>query len=257
MDGKVSRRWRTVALVAIGIAIGSGLAATPVSSHVGGTVAHLWNDHLKARTDARYYTKTQGEARYYNVNETVAEATNANQLDGIDSSGFLPAGATAVNSHRLDGIDSSGFLLASSKAVDSDRLDGIDSTGFAPAGHGHAPAAISPQGAGSGLDADKLDGKDSAEFVSGYQIVAANATMSGAAGTQVEGVARAFCPVGKTILGGGAWADAGGGYLYRSYPSTLNGRWFWEGRWLKRADTSDPRGTIALTAFAICGTVTG
>jgi hypothetical protein len=30
------------------------VVATPAVSHVGGTVSHLWNQHIKPRADARY-----------------------------------------------------------------------------------------------------------------------------------------------------------------------------------------------------------
>jgi hypothetical protein len=47
------RRWKLVALLASGIAIGVVLAGTPATAHVGGTVNHLWG-HLRPKTDARY-----------------------------------------------------------------------------------------------------------------------------------------------------------------------------------------------------------
>ena len=47
------RRWKVVALLATGIAIGVVLAGTPATAHVGGTVNHLWG-HLKPKADARY-----------------------------------------------------------------------------------------------------------------------------------------------------------------------------------------------------------
>ena len=47
------RRWKLVALLAAGIAIGVVLAATPATAHVGGTVNHLWG-HLRPKADARY-----------------------------------------------------------------------------------------------------------------------------------------------------------------------------------------------------------
>ena len=48
------RRWRAGALLATGVAIGLMVVATPGVSHVGGTVSHLWNQHIKPRADARY-----------------------------------------------------------------------------------------------------------------------------------------------------------------------------------------------------------
>ena len=108
--GPVARRWRTLALVAMGVVLGSALAAPPVFGHVSGSAAHLWTKHIRPKADARYYTKAQANERYYDVGETVAQAVNAGQLDGIDSSGFLAAGAKAADSDTLDGIDSTGFV---------------------------------------------------------------------------------------------------------------------------------------------------
>jgi hypothetical protein len=47
------RRWKVVALLATGIAIGVVMAGSPAGAHVGGTVNHLWG-HLKPKADARY-----------------------------------------------------------------------------------------------------------------------------------------------------------------------------------------------------------
>jgi len=47
------RRWKVVALLASGMAVGTILAGTPAAAHVGGTVGHLWA-HLKPWADARY-----------------------------------------------------------------------------------------------------------------------------------------------------------------------------------------------------------
>jgi hypothetical protein len=59
-----------------------------------------------------------------------AKAPNADTLDGLDSSAFLPVGGKAADADRLDGLDSTAFLGASAKAADSDRLDGLDSSAF-------------------------------------------------------------------------------------------------------------------------------
>ncbi len=58
MRGK-ARRWRVVALLALGITIGVAMTATPAASHVGGTVAHVAN-HMKTY----FFTKSQSDSRY-------------------------------------------------------------------------------------------------------------------------------------------------------------------------------------------------
>lgn len=47
------RRWKLVALLAAGIAIGVVLTATPATGHVAGW-AHNWNKHIKPKADKRY-----------------------------------------------------------------------------------------------------------------------------------------------------------------------------------------------------------
>ena len=47
------RRWRVVALLALGIVIGIALTASPATSHVANWT-HNWNKHIKPRADNRY-----------------------------------------------------------------------------------------------------------------------------------------------------------------------------------------------------------
>lgn len=59
------KRWRIIALLATGIAIGVVMAATPATGHISGW-AHNWTQHIKPKTDARYYTKQQSNDRFRN-----------------------------------------------------------------------------------------------------------------------------------------------------------------------------------------------
>jgi hypothetical protein len=52
------RRWRTLAVLATGVAIGVAIAATPAASHIG-SVTHLWNHHIKPKADARYVNASE------------------------------------------------------------------------------------------------------------------------------------------------------------------------------------------------------
>jgi hypothetical protein len=65
--------WRTVAVLAIGIAIGTTMMATPAVGHVGGTVGHLWKKHIRPLADKRYYTKTQADTKLAALQVRVAE----------------------------------------------------------------------------------------------------------------------------------------------------------------------------------------
>lgn len=73
-----------------------------------------------------WYTKQGADAMFLGREAT---ATNADTLDGLDSTAF------AVSGHRHDDLylplDAAGnFLTANGKAVDADLLDGVDSTQF-------------------------------------------------------------------------------------------------------------------------------
>jgi hypothetical protein len=90
-------RWRTVAVLAVGVAVGTTMMATPAAAHVGGTVAHLWN-HLKPLADVRYANAVSGTDK----------AKNADKLDGRDSAGFVQGKGT-VYRNRL--VGSEGLIL--------------------------------------------------------------------------------------------------------------------------------------------------
>jgi hypothetical protein len=111
MRGK-DRRWKVVALLAAGVAIGVSISATPAVGHVSGWV-HNWNTHIKPRTDARYYTKPAAEARYYNVGETAA---NADALDGVDSTALLRDDAGVYTSTGPSNADDSKFTVVNCPA---------------------------------------------------------------------------------------------------------------------------------------------
>jgi hypothetical protein len=54
---------------------------------------------------------------------TKVDGLNSDQLDGLDSSAFLPSNGKAADSDLLDGIDSTGFYAAGSKVADSSHAD--------------------------------------------------------------------------------------------------------------------------------------
>jgi hypothetical protein len=89
MKGKT--RLRTAMVLAIGVAVGTTMMATPATGHVGGTVHHLIG-HLKAV----FYTKSQSNARF---------------LPG----GNLPAGKTVRGTYWMGDTAAAGFDLATSE----------------------------------------------------------------------------------------------------------------------------------------------
>jgi hypothetical protein len=59
------RIWIRSGLVLVGLGI-LVLTTLPTAAlgHVGGTVDHLWVDHIRPRADVRYYTKAQANDRF-------------------------------------------------------------------------------------------------------------------------------------------------------------------------------------------------
>jgi hypothetical protein len=101
-NDRAMRRWRAVALLTAGLAIGVTMMATPAASHVGGTVGHLWNDHIKPRGDARYlrYNSTlrPGQA----ISGTFGAAGGSGfAFTEIDFHPKLPASITEAQAHYL------------------------------------------------------------------------------------------------------------------------------------------------------------
>lgn len=68
---------------------------SPAGAHVGGTVTHLWTQHIKPKVTALVYTKTQSNARYLGK---TAKAADANLLDGVDSSLYMRDDVVVVSS---------------------------------------------------------------------------------------------------------------------------------------------------------------
>jgi hypothetical protein len=109
---RTERRWKVVAILATGIMIGVVIAGTPAGAHVGGTVAHLWNKHIKPKADKRYANAVAGTDK----------AKNANKLDGFDSTRFfpggnLPRGKTIRGIYRVTGSDEAAGADVGSSAI--------------------------------------------------------------------------------------------------------------------------------------------
>jgi hypothetical protein len=102
------RLWKVVALAATSMTVGTVMVGTPAGAHVTGW-AHNWTEHIRPRTDARYYTKTQANHRYY----TKAEVYTKSQSDArfvsegellwavVNSDGTLARGDGVSSSRRL------------------------------------------------------------------------------------------------------------------------------------------------------------
>ena len=102
---KKDRRWKTIALLATGLALGIVVAGTPATAHVGGWV-HNWNNHIKPQADARY-------------------------MPG----GKLPAGKTVRGAYNMGGTGAAGFALATAELSFGDRVFyNAPQTHFVPAG---------------------------------------------------------------------------------------------------------------------------
>jgi hypothetical protein len=97
---------------AVGVAVGTMLAATPVYSHVGTTVSHLWSKHIRPLTDTRYANAVPGTDK----------ARNADKLDGKDAAAFYAVGSKVEEAAHAD---------SAARAGDAETLDGRGPEAFA------------------------------------------------------------------------------------------------------------------------------
>ena len=99
----------------------------PLTINAGAVTTNLNADRLDDREASSFADGVGGKA------------TNAELLDGQDSSAFLRANQKVSDSDRLDGKDSAEFYASGSKVADSSQLDGVDSTGFIQGKGEHVP----------------------------------------------------------------------------------------------------------------------
>ena len=76
------------------------------------------------------------------LSATVGKVANADLLDGIDSTGFAPAGHNHDAAYAALGHNhNAAYLGITAKAADADKLDGYDSTAFVRSVNGYGPDA--------------------------------------------------------------------------------------------------------------------
>ena len=92
----MARSWRGIVVLAIGMLAAGALALSP------------------ALSAQQPLTKKKANKLYVNIGEM---ASDSDLLDGIDSTGFLGAGATATNSSQLNGMSSDEFQGAYSRTI--------------------------------------------------------------------------------------------------------------------------------------------
>lgn len=125
----VSRRWRTVAILAAGIAIGTTLTATPVYSHVGGTVAHLWTKHIRPKSDTRYVRKLYASVTDEGVLHGKGNALSATRTGVGEYLIRFPRntnGCAGVGNVGFGTADSFVDLSVNQVSVDTARNDVVD-----------------------------------------------------------------------------------------------------------------------------------
>jgi hypothetical protein len=125
------RRWRAVALVTFGLAIGITMTATPAAGHVGGTVSHLWNQHIKPKADARYANAVSGTDK----------AKDADKIDGLNSTAFfLGSGGADATFVNITGCSTATLVSYSVTVSRTSRILGFVAVeGFADSGGPHGP----------------------------------------------------------------------------------------------------------------------
>jgi hypothetical protein len=192
--------WRRTALVIVVLGALLGLTLpNAAQGHVGGTVDHLWVDHIRPRTDARYYTKSQSNARFVNVNEQAADAVHADEAD---------------NAETLDGHDSSDFATSTSHNFGfTDECDTAATwnecgvvTIVVPAGASyHVSVWNSGTALGTGADLTALfcAGRRDVDTETSPSCISPFGAQS--AVTIQAGVRTAFASSGETTIGPGTW----------------------------------------------------
>jgi hypothetical protein len=106
-------RWRSALFIVVGIAVGSLFAATPVYSHVGETVGHLWRDHIRPRADERYVQRITAQSRYVRVayGTTRTNVTTGFQVLGPDGL----HGVSILNDRDAD--EQSDIIIANDRST--------------------------------------------------------------------------------------------------------------------------------------------
>jgi hypothetical protein len=77
------RRWKFVALLAAGMAVGVVMVGTPAGAHIG-SVTHLWSKHIKPRADKRYQ-KIPTTTQHYAIAGSALVAANGTRGDTLVS----------------------------------------------------------------------------------------------------------------------------------------------------------------------------
>jgi hypothetical protein len=117
-----------VTVLAVGVALGIALTATPASGHVKGSVAHLVG-HMKTA----FFTKAESDARYVNVGEKAASAAQADRATSAaraDTATNAENAENAEDAETLGGFGPASFLGRNETAADSTRLGGLHSSAF-------------------------------------------------------------------------------------------------------------------------------
>jgi hypothetical protein len=98
MRGRI--RLRTIALLALGVVIGTMLVAPPAGAHFVPSISHIWA-HIKGKADVRYANAVSGTDK----------ARNADKLDGLDST-RIRARWAIVEANGTITAQSGGITLA-------------------------------------------------------------------------------------------------------------------------------------------------
>jgi len=110
MRGRISsRRWRTTALLAVGVAVGIMLVAQPAGANFLPSISHIWS-HIKPKADVRYANAVSG----------TDTARNADRLDGYHVNQLVRA-TTATSTAVNDSFDTCAFTTLLSKSVTAPR----------------------------------------------------------------------------------------------------------------------------------------
>ncbi len=96
------------------VSLCGGLFVAPGVAHDSSSITHNWSRHSKPLAKKIFFTKRQANARFINVGE---QASNANLLDGLDSTAFAQVGQSMVALWFKDSADTLPIQATSERRV--------------------------------------------------------------------------------------------------------------------------------------------
>jgi hypothetical protein len=96
------------------VSLCGGLLAAPGVAHDSASIRHNWSRHYKQLAKKIFFTKRQANTRFINVGE---QASDADMLDGLDSTAFAQVGQSMATSWFKESADTLPILATAERVV--------------------------------------------------------------------------------------------------------------------------------------------